>query len=267
MGDRIKRLLAAIIDWNVTCLPGLSISLLLYAQMMRGNSNVLLLILFGIAALSTLPLFVLRDAMFRGRSVGKRIFGLYIVDEGTLQPVRGKQAALKNILNLVGPLLYVDALCLLITGKTLGERISKTAVLGKKALQRAQEGESEAGEEQPLESAPKPASLGRILAMIALAMAVVIIFVTVLLLIIQMTLDKQTTTPQYALAYDYLVESEAYQRLDGAPTVKLQSYSSFTSSDGTTITYGFKVYRYTVEVTLHQENGEWIVCRECTGFD
>lgn len=265
MGDRIKRLLAAIIDWNVTCLPGLSISLLLYAQMMRGNSNVLLLILFAIAVLSTLPLFILRDTIFRGRSVGKRIFGLYVVDEGALQPVRGKPAALKNILNLVGPLLYVDALCLLITGKTLGERISKTAVLGKKALQRAQAGESET--QQPAGEAPKPASLGRILAMIALAMAVVIIFVTVLLLIIQMTLDKQTTTPQYALAYDYLVESEAYQRLDGAPTVKLQSYSSFTSSDGTTITYGFKVYRYTVEVTLHQENGEWIVCRECTGFD
>ena len=144
MGDRIKRLLAAWIDWLLSLLPAFIPAIFGSLLMRREAAGGMFFVFFSFAvALGGLVAFVLRDAIFRGRSVGKRLFGLYVVDEEALQPVRGKPAALKNILNLVGPLLYVDALCLLITGKTLGERISKTAVLSQKTLQAAQAGESE----------------------------------------------------------------------------------------------------------------------------
>ena len=62
MADRVKRILAAVIDWIVTCLPGLVVSLLLYAQMMQGKSSLLILIIFFVAVLSTLPLYAIAFA-------------------------------------------------------------------------------------------------------------------------------------------------------------------------------------------------------------
>ena len=257
MADRIKRMIAGVIDWNIACLPALVVALVLAWHMETGGSNPLLIILVVLLILASYPLFFVRDTIFGGRSIGKRIFGLYVVDAATLQPVSAGKTALKNVLILVPPVLAVDALILMASGMTLGERISHTRVLGKKALARAREGE----DITPCVTA------GSIIAVIGVAVIGFVLFVAFIVSIVFLSLNAQTNTEEYAIAYEYLMESETYAGLD-ASDVRLNSFNSSISGGERTVTYGFAVtgQYHTVEITLHFEDGRWIVCEECTSF-
>ena len=67
-----------------------------------------------------------RDWLLSGRSIGKRLCGLSVVDLGTNLPAAGKQLLLKNLCYYIFPF---DALVLVLTGRSIGERISRTAVI------------------------------------------------------------------------------------------------------------------------------------------
>ena len=110
MGDRIKRIIAALIDYYIALIPALIPAFIGARRMESGKGGYLIIILAFLLAFGGLALFILRDAVFGGRSIGKRIFGLYVVDEQTLQPVRGGKPALKNVFNLINVMWFVDAL-------------------------------------------------------------------------------------------------------------------------------------------------------------
>ena len=260
MGDRVKRLIAAIIDWNICGLPAVAVALWMSHYVKNGGeSNPLLILLLLPAVLSMPVLFVLRDAIVRGRSIGKRIFGLYIVDEATLQPLPAGKTALKNILNIISIVLPVDAIALLITGRTLGERISKVRVLGTATLERAQNGE---------DITPQT-SVGGIVAVLVIGAVGFVAFVVILVASIFMALGAQKETEEYRIAYEYLVESETYGGLALEESdVRLNSYHGSIDNGERTVTYGFFIGSYypTIEITLHFEDGAWVVCEECTPF-
>ena len=259
MADRIKRIIAAIIDWNLSLVPAFGVALAYVALTEQGRTNIGLMLLALLLIPCGVAVFILRDMIFGGRSPAKRLFGLYVVDEATRQPVKGGKAALKNVLNLINVMWFVDAILLLISGRTVGERISKTAVLGKKTLARANAGE---------DVTPRITTRSVVTTLIVcgvLFVAFVLLIVAITLVSVFAVLNEQAETPEYALAYEYIVESEKYAGVAEAD-IRLNSYNSNGIGNERTVTYGFRVGHHSADVTLHCEDGIWFVCEECTDF-
>lgn len=129
MAIRLKRMVAFIIDWYISFLPGL---ILFMFSMNQGieNENVspLIMIPCFIGIFGSFTLFVLRDYIFKGQSLGKKIFGLTILDKDTLSTPKNRQLILKNIFLFIYP---IDGVILLATGESLGNRITDTVVVYK----------------------------------------------------------------------------------------------------------------------------------------
>ncbi len=262
MGDRVKRVIAAVIDWNISCIPALIVALIAVKVIGRNVMvNLLMGFLLVLCGFGIYALLILRDVIFGGRSIGKRIFGLYIVDEAALQPARTGKRAVKNVLNLITPVMMVDVFVLLASGRTLGERISHTRVVSKRTWERAMAGED----------VTPQVTTRSIITTVAVAAGLFVLFIFVIVAVVSFSvyalLDAQQDTPEYALAYEYLISSEKYADVD-TDSIHLNSYNSNTVNGERTVTYGFAIPgRYhTVEITLHDENGAWAVCEECTAF-
>ncbi len=129
MAIRIKRIIAFIIDWNISLLPAL---ILFEFSMGIGIENKQLLplsmLLCFIAVFGGLALFILRDYIFKGQSLGKKIFGLTVLDKNTLSSPEKRQLILKNIFVFIYP---IEGVLLLATGETLGNRTTDTVVVYK----------------------------------------------------------------------------------------------------------------------------------------
>ena len=129
MAIRLKRMVAFIIDWYISFLPGL---ILFMFSMNQGveNENVspLIMIPCFIGIFGSFTLFVLRDYIFKGQSLGKKFFGLTILDKDTLSAPKNRQLILKNIFLFIYP---IDGVILLATGESLGNRITDTVVVYK----------------------------------------------------------------------------------------------------------------------------------------
>lgn len=130
---RLKRMIAFIIDWNITLLP-LIVLFELFMGIGIENKNFLPItaLLCFICVFGGFALFVLRDCIFKGQSLGKRIFGLTVLDKNTLSSPEKRQLILKNIFVFIYP---VECVLLLATGETLGNRITDTVVVSKNPVQ------------------------------------------------------------------------------------------------------------------------------------
>lgn len=70
------------------------------------------------------------DGIFRGAALGKRLFGIYVVDAKTRQPCSPKQALLRMCYQWVVPFAIVDGVVLLCDGlQRWGDRTAGTYVL------------------------------------------------------------------------------------------------------------------------------------------
>lgn len=258
MGDRFKRAIAFIIDWNICLFPMLAI---VYAisRLTADNPDISPVIAWPIVLLmiGSLVLFILRDVAFGSRSLGKRLFGLYVVDRRTHAPVdRGRRAA-RNIFFVLYP---IDGIVMLITGNTIGGFATNTTVLGRKALESTQPGAAQNKKKTAI-------------TVIITVIAAIVLFIGLIFGIVLTALNSTKDTEQYALAYEYLVESEAFERL-GADEEDIfhNRYSSFStltpdSENSTqTVTIGFVVNGHPFEVICHRIDGEWSVCEDCTNF-
>jgi uncharacterized RDD family membrane protein YckC len=79
--------------------------------------------------LSPFALFVLRDALLGGRSLGKRLLRLYVVDNGA-----GAAHHTPNIFQLIFRNVFffiypIDALVVLFTDRSLGDMITNTRIV------------------------------------------------------------------------------------------------------------------------------------------
>ena len=90
--------------------------------------NPLIFLLCFLAVIIAFGTFVLRDVIFKGRSLGKRIFGLYVYDKNSLEKANVRQRCLRNIFFF---LYFIDGILLLVTGQTIGDRVAGTLVTTK----------------------------------------------------------------------------------------------------------------------------------------
>ena len=234
---RFRRLIAFLIDFHATIFWGFFV---VFAGM--------LLLPFGMIYFAMVccvfcagSLYV-RDWLLGGRSIGKRACGLSVVDRATGRPATGKQLLIKDLCCMVLPF---DGLVLLLTGRSIGERISCTAVIQEKL--------------------PAPLVKKRFVKFAA---------VTVVLgLLMGFTasygVDQSKKNESYALAQTYLIESETFaaREKEGIrPTLTV--FASKTVNGQTTHQYTFDTRIHYYVVTCHlQEDGTWAVCDECTDFD
>ena len=189
--------------------------------------------------------FLCRDYLLGGRSIGKRILGLSVVDRQSGEAVTGGRLVLRNLFFFLYP---VDGGFLLFSGRSLGERTTNTRVI--RARNRC-------------EIRVKPFLIvGGIAAAIALAFGGLIFGVMKLV----------QGTEGYAISYDYLVRSETFAA-QGAEEdrIGMTGFSQNTTFQNglpvTTATYTFNVDGVSYAITCHPSGESWAVCEECTGFD
>ncbi len=261
MKIRIKRLFAFLIDWYIILIPAALITPyipLFLNKHFEGNPWVDFVSFF----VSLLPLgaFLLKDVVCKGRSVGKRVFGLYVYDQKTLKQADNKQCILKNVFLF---LCVFDAILLLVTGKTLGDRAAGTLVMSEIDL------ESHSQESEYYTPASNKGKIKKSVSVIAIIVACFLAFFG----LIQFVLNQQKDTEEYKIAYDYFTESRTFEELNvDESKIRFNKYNlnTFTSHQGNTISQtveiGFVVKSRAFVVVCHKENDVWVVCDECTAF-
>lgn len=124
---RIRRILAWIIDWNLSGLPCMLYTTIFMDVFKRPSIQNLGYILIMMLLVFLYPVtFVLRDLIFRGRSVGKRLFKLHILDKNTNETASKKQKIIRNLFFFV---YFVDGIVLISTKESIGDRIANTIVV------------------------------------------------------------------------------------------------------------------------------------------
>lgn len=236
---RFRRMLAWFLDLGICLtLPGRLVTVLPLSANVQ-------IFAAAFAIFGGFAAFLCRDYLLGGRSIGKRILGLSVVDRQTGEAVTGGRLVLRNLFFFLYP---VDGGFLLFSGRSLGERTTNTRVI------RAR---------NHCEVRVKPFLIvGGIAAAIALAFSGLIFGVMKLV----------QGTEGYAISYDYLVESEAFAA-QGAEEdrIGMTGFSQNTTFQNglpvTTATYTFNVDGVSYAITCHPGEDGWAVCGECTGFD
>ena len=129
---KIRSILAYIIDWNLSGLPALAYAYFYRGILMENNVTTLQikdipgLLIFFLVVLSFPALFVLRDCLFGGRSLAKRIFNLRVIDRATNRTPSVLKLIIRNLFFFIYP---IDGLILLVTGNTIGCMVTDTAVV------------------------------------------------------------------------------------------------------------------------------------------
>lgn len=140
MSTKFKRIFAFIIDWNLMLLPFFAIwQVIPFIAKKLPSADFLVFIFAVLVFVSALASVVLRDAVFKGRSLGKRLFGLYVCEKGTVKQANTGKKIIRNIFFFF---CYVDVFLLLATGETIGDKVTNTVVYSKKELDLRKDAES-----------------------------------------------------------------------------------------------------------------------------
>ncbi len=271
---KIRRLLAALIDWNVIGFAVLFVISFIVAFIKSSSTSLSTpsLFLVLLLMLSYPVCFVLRDLIFGGRSLGKRIMGLMVLDKQTGDAPKKNALFIRNIFIFI---IQVEAVIMLVTGLTLGDRAAHTVVVRKKDLDLTKRPEPDeqkteminqyASDQKELVKSNKKQTVLWIIIIVVAAL----IFVGLLLLSINNSLSEITQTEQYKLAYAYLVESDEFKKLGiDEDQIKFTSFSSQTDVNAhqhVKIDFRIDFFRE-MTVVLHNEGEGWYVCEECTPF-
>ena len=275
---KIFRLIAAVIDWNiigaVTMFYVIFFMLVLLAAGSSLTGPSALLVMFLILGY---PVgFVLRDLIFGGRSLGKRIMGLTVLDKKTGAAPKKTALFLRHIFFVI---VHVEAVIMLITGLTLGDRAAHTVVVRKKDLDLTQNVDSfqqntdminQYASTQP---ARDKAKKKQTLMWIAIIVAALISFVSFVVGVVNASLNSMKNSEQYKIAYSYVIESDTFRELGiEEDQLNFTSFSSGTRLVGEGMKryaeINFSVNRgHDLTVILHDEGNGWFVCEECTEFE
>ncbi len=246
---RFRRFIALVIDWNICAIPAFLFCRLLYPLVVDGKLPIPVLIPFMV---SYPVLFLFRERLFKGRSLGNRIMKLVVLDRRTLQPLSPSALKTRNMMFLF--LSVLDLLLLLTTGSSLGDRAVAAVVVPQ--------------DEIPTEPPRKePANTKTILATVLAVVVGISLFIGMILL----SLERVKEEPHYALAHDYLLQSEAFYQLDAEEDqIRLTGYSRNTyTRNGITDTdasFTFQVKGHPFIVICHPTEDGWYICEECTQF-
>ncbi len=125
---KIKRILAWIIDWNLSGVPALLYALVFREIVKADGGNAIGILLFALFVISFPTIFVFRDVIFRGQSIAKRLFGLRIVDHTTGELPKKEKLMIRNLFFFIYP---IELILLIATGKTIGDMLTNTGVIQK----------------------------------------------------------------------------------------------------------------------------------------
>lgn len=285
---KLRRILAWIIDWNISGLFSMILTtvVVLIVATVFADANSSVIAISALMAMLSYPVtFILRDLIGKGRSIGKRITGLVILDRYTVAKPKAGKLVLRNILMFI---MQVDFIVLLIRGESLGDSLAHTAVVLKREVENREEIQStpkttviNGGQEMPLQierinsyQTPPHAKKRSAVKVVALLVAGFAIFFIVALIGAFIALEGVEETQQYKVAYTYLVNSDTFRELGvDEEQIGLRSYSAkqYPGDDGTRVGDAeFFFYLGEVrgiEIVCHLKDGEWYVCEDCTQLE
>lgn len=244
---RFRRLAAILIDWNLAALPTIILTILLMPLFKKGLHPLVFVPIWAAFPV----LFLNRDRLFKGGSPGNRLMKLIVLDRRTLQPLTGKALLTRNLFMFLGG---VDLLVLLITGTTLGDRAVAALVVPRDQIP----------DTPPQRTRATKKSLMKTALIAALCLLLFAGF-------IRLSLNSVKDEPHYAVAYRYLLESEAFAQLEAQERdIQFTGFSRNTRTvNGVTETeaaFTFQVKGKQLIVVCHPRGEDWYVCGECTFF-
>ena len=130
---KIRRIFSWIIDWNIIggiVLLAVTLFFALFKEEVE-KGRVFFVVVLILLILSYPILFVLRDFIMSGRSLGKRILGLAVLDLRTGEKAKISQRMFRNIFLAA---YQLDIIIMLATGRSLGDRVAHTVVICQKDL-------------------------------------------------------------------------------------------------------------------------------------
>ncbi len=270
---KMRRLLAWIIDWNIAGFPIfiiMTIFLSVFQSKAFESPHPAAFVMLFVMALFPV-IFILRDFIMRGRSVGKRITGLIILDNSTGEPIKSSKLIIRNLFLII---MQIDVIVLLVSGQSVGDRVAHTAVVLKKDFENADSSQSET-DTQNINNyvTPKPLTFKRVAIIISAIIMAIALFVLFIFCITSIALNVQKNTEEYKLAYNYLLESNVYEEsaID-EDNIIFNSYNARINFDKNgneekTVELGFILDNTNVYVICHYKDNEWTVCPDCTDFD
>lgn len=117
-----KRFSAKFVDGLLGFVSGYSVMLLM-GEILGGESLVPIFSLWVVAWLYAL----VADGMFDGQSIGKKLFGLFVVDTRSGIPCSYTQSVIRNVTSLLGVIDYVFIISK--DRRRLGDRLAGTSVM------------------------------------------------------------------------------------------------------------------------------------------
>ena len=300
-GVKLRRIFAWIIDgmaiFFLTIVLAAVISVALEGDSEVGDDAAMAIIALYLVG------FGFRDPIFGGRSIGKRLFRLGIVDSDTGGKPQGIRWVFRGILF---PLYFFDGMWMLVSDLSFGDRLGRTAVLDLSVAKNLwfEHSLSQSG----YTPGPRPANTpytadGRTYAYgntysfqggsvlngepmgegtyssydgdvtksrgkqvsVLLIVAIILIFIVLVFSIVFETLNKVKDSEQYRAAYEYLIYSDYFEASGASEDdVELRGYKIERSLNEANAEFTFNVKGETVVVYCHLENGRWIPCEECS---
>ena len=253
---RLRRCLAWALDWNIIGGIAMIITMTFWEVAAKTEQKALVLISFPVI-LAWFVLFILRDVVFGGKSLGKRIMKLQVIDKHTGMPASKKQKALRGL-----SLLFIsfDALFLLISGYSIGDRLGDTAVVRdtftlSPETVTIQNGYyvNESGKIVPEKTSKKT---------IVIVIVAIVAIIAAIAIIISVVFNSVKKSEEYSIAYDYLVTSLYFDYFDLSENdVQLTGYSSTTYPryGERHVEFTFKIEKRFVKVYCIQKDGSWSV--------
>lgn len=230
----------------------------------RETTEDLLTTMISISSM-VIPLGLLfRDFALKGRSLGKRIFGLIVIDSNDFNPARKGMLLLRNVLYLF---VQLEGIVLLICGRTIGDSIANTVVISKKQWQELKNSSTDTVVSEINAYRNPKAETKKAIGIIAVICLGFVLFSGLIFGTVMLSLNRGKETEQYAVAYNYIIESGVLEKNGlNEENLKLNSYSTQTSlnSGKSYAELGFWVDGVKILVICHNEGEEWYVCENCT---
>lgn len=274
---KIRRICACLVDgmlfWLVAFLLIAAILLMQQFGIIGGAVSV-----FGvvIAILSWPALMMLRDLIGVGRSLGKRIFGLIVLDRRTGGRARPWQLLVRCLFLMFQE---PDMIIMLIRGQSIGDSAARTLVVSKREAEANYSMSAEDINSYGAESRTHRKKGRRVAAIVCTGVGAFIFICVFSILVVVISLESVKSSPEYKVAYEYLIESDAFASLDETDA-SLRAYEISTSlltPEGTVVhgmapktnaRFTFDVGPYSAVVICHKrDDGSWYACDICTAFD
>ena len=269
---KLKRLLAWVLDWNITGFASMILTTLVSAIFgVVGDMESPLFFILTLLSILLYPVcFVLRDLIWGGRSLGKRITGLVVLDKNTAAKPKKWQLIVRNIFLFI---LHVDSIVMLVRGQSLGDSAAHTVVVAKKHIDKTYNDMRNAPDINLINSyeTPPQAKKKSAVKIILIIVSIFLAFIVFVFGVVSIALGQVKKTEEYSVAYTYLINSQAFAEMDASTEdIIFNAYSSYTSGSGENATYettiSFVVDSHQMEVVCHKNGDTWYVCSDCTSF-